>query len=191
MHRFYTLHKIGVQRAQVFLRYLYIRGIGHGGIKVMPILCRTFMHDLNKIFYAIAADSGFGVRSDIGRINFPDGYGKWNPSGKGRYLLSGMATDAISCARKVSASTNKFLRIRRILCTEADRYKRYNHQYGYKPAFNFFWRFHGKHFALMLVPAARAILNRRFEWRLPTSTPMRLPAPSGYNRYSAGKRSNP
>jgi hypothetical protein len=58
-----------------------------------------------------------------------------------------MAADAISGMRTISASPNKFLRIGRNLCTEADRYQPCNHNDNYKMEFYFFLHVHGKHFA--------------------------------------------
>ena len=66
MDRRHLLHEKIVQRGDVRVGELGVRGIGHRRIEPVAVLGDTMPHGAIEIIKTIAADTGFRIRRDIG-----------------------------------------------------------------------------------------------------------------------------
>ena len=102
--RLYALHEVGIKVLQVGVAQLGKLGVGHGRVKVVPVLGTAFAQCPVEVLLGVATNAVAGVGCDVGGDDGAKRRGHGQAAGKGQAASARVAADAVARAGQVFAA---------------------------------------------------------------------------------------
>ncbi len=102
--------EIGVERADVVVAHLHIRGVRHCRIEAVTVGCHALTDGAVEIGERIVADAGLLVRGDVGREDGAERRSHLQPAGKGCAFRCAVTGNAVAQAGDIFTALHQFFR---------------------------------------------------------------------------------